>query len=390
MLTLDQLLIHLIDASRIDTVPLKDKKILVSLRQQLKRQYFFTEKQGNLLVKLLQNNKRKILNLTVEEDAVINSPCWGQDFRIVLPIKKIYFNNESMSEIVVECVNEKEIKQKLTSEFTASGQREIISSTSSHIRLRANEHNLVKLIQLLENDNFDIDSDVLEVYQKIKELMNSSNNLLDIFHERNKKILELLSSECNSSMDKNLYFLDRQIRHQYTFSCEQKSTLPYKIANRSNTNVWIDETTFTLNEVLEAVKELNRFPILFVYDIHSVESCHSLTVNLNEALDHIEIEKSVGIYFRFDNNNEENKKFNQLISDLKFNSYLDEHTKIVGIEYKNLPKFLLKTNWYPKTVITNVPNFQRTKSYRYCDQVDLIISYSPNKPLLEGDYYAIV
>jgi hypothetical protein len=390
MLTLDHLLINLIDSTRVDTVPLKDRKILNSLRQQLKRQYFFTEKQGNLLIKLLQSNKRKILNLTLEENDLINKPIWSQDFRVVTPVRRIYFNNENMSEIVVECINEKEIKQKLANEFTLLGKREVISSTSSQLVLHANEHNLVKLIELLKNDNFEIENNVLEVYHKITELIDNSENILDLYHERNKKLLDLVSKECDSSVDKNLYFLDRRIRYQYNFTCESQDSLIYKIANRTDPNVWIDETKFSLLQIFEALKNLKRFPILFVFDAYSVEKCHPLVLSLNEAMDHIEIEKTVGIYFRFDNTHELHKNFNQLISTLKFNSYLDETTNVAGIEYKNLPKFLFKTKWYPKTVITNISNLQRTKVFRYCDQVDLIISYSPDKPLVEGGYYAIM
>ena len=47
MLTTDKFLIKLIDSEILETIssiPKKDKKILISLRLQLKRQYFFTEK----------------------------------------------------------------------------------------------------------------------------------------------------------------------------------------------------------------------------------------------------------------------------------------------------------------------------------------------------------
>lgn len=390
MLTLDHFLINLIDSTRVDMIPSKDKKILNSLRQQLKRQYFFTEKQGNLLVKLLQSNKRKILNLTLEEHDLIYNPTWTQDFRVVTPVRKIYFNNENMTEIVVECINEKEIKQKLASEFTLLGKREIISSTSSQLVLHANEYNLIKLIELLKDDNFEVDNNVLDIYQKIKTLIHNSENILDLFHERNKKILDIVSKECESSLDKNLYFLDRRIRYQYNFSCEKQDSLTYKIASRTDANVWINESVFSLSQVFDSLKTLNRFPILFVFNPYEVEKCYPLVLGINEALDHIGIEKTVGIYFRFDNTYETHKNFNQLVSTLKFNSYLDKTTNVVGIEYKNLPKFLFKNDWYPKTVITNIPNLQRTKAFRYCDQVDLIISYSPDRPLIEEGCYAVV
>ena len=60
MLTLDKLLAKLVDNDTISSssqVTLEDKKVLLSLRQQLKRLYFFTEKQGILLTKLMQKNK---------------------------------------------------------------------------------------------------------------------------------------------------------------------------------------------------------------------------------------------------------------------------------------------------------------------------------------------
>ena len=96
----------------------------------------------------------------------------------------------------------------------------------------------------------------------------------------------------------------------------------------------------------------------------------------------------VGIYFRFDNTTEQNKIFNDLINTLKYNSKLDKNTKIVGLANNKLPKFLVKDQWKPNSIISFTNNFKNNKTSVYCDDVDLIIYYHDKAPL--GDIDAIM
>ena len=79
----------------------------------------------------------------------------------------------------------------------------------------------------------------------------------------------------------------------------------------------------------------------------------------------------------------------QKISEYNFNTYLDESTNIVGLSTKHLPKFLLKSSWYPKSVIAINPTFRTSKFFQYFNKVDLIVCYASSSPLT-GKYHVIM
>lgn len=382
MLTTDQLLNNLIDngaISQCDKISDQDKKIFGSLRHQLKKQVFLTEKQGNLLIKLLQNNK-KHLHLTTEEIYVINTPFWSQEFRLYFPIRKIYFSNEKRDSIIIEFSYDKELKQKLSKEFDPSASRRALSSTSNRITIYPTEYNILKLIHTIKNDNFEIEHDILDLYQKIELAIKNHTNYIDILNEKNQNLFNIVTKDLTDKDNTDLILLDRRIKFQYEYkSTNIQNTLAYKIASRKNSTLYVNSKIYELQNIFEAFTQLKRFPILIIFDEHEISTCNRLLDELNNVLKISNIENKTGVYFRF--NNSVNKIFNQKISEYNFNQYLDYDTNIVGISLKQLPKFLLKTDWYPRSVISLTANFRHSKVWSYCNQSDLIIFYSEVEPL---------
>ena len=97
----------------------------------------------------------------------------------------------------------------------------------------------------------------------------------------------------------------------------------------------------------------------------------------------LQLEENIGIYFRMDSIN---KDFNLQIAALRYNSYLDTSTKLVGLSNKQLPKFIVSTSWKPKALVCFSPSFKNSKIYSYCDSVDLKICYTESKPVTGFDY----
>ena len=391
MLTTDKFLIKLIDSEILETIssiPKKDKKILISLRLQLKRQYFFTEKQGKLLVKLLEFNKQFLKNLDNEELKVIDNPCWSEEFRHINPVRRIYFSNEKKDNITIEFTHDKDIKKKLAQEFTLLGTRKLISSTSSKFVIHSNEYNIITLLDILYNENFEIQSDILEVYNLIKNTIDKHKDYIHINNPKNSKLLNLVTSDLQDTDNRDLLLLDRKIKFQYDYTPETvENTLEYQIANRKNINVFIKESLYSLDQIFFALQTLKRFPVLIVFDQHNVESCNKTIDALYNLLNQHKNTKKVGIYFRFDN--DDNKEFNQKIANYKFNSYLDSETEIVGLSIKQLPKFIIKSSWKPESIITNMTNFRSNKFFAYFNNVDLIIMHSLSEPLA-GKHHVIL
>ena len=154
------------------------------------------------------------------------------------------------------------------------------------------------------------------------------------------------------------------------------------MAGRTNSKIWLDDASTSLEEILSVIKSLNRFPLMIILDSHdSVKALNSIQKTSNALMQNL-ITDVPGVYFRFDNNSESNIMFNSFINANKLNSKLDTDTKIAILGNNKLPKFLFKTNWYPKSVISFTNSFRVNKTSIWCDAVDLRIFYADKQPLI--------
>ena len=124
-----------------------------------------------------------------------------------------------------------------------------------------------------------------------------------------------------------------------------------------------------------------------MFNGHDSKECLQNLKKLEKSLKNSGLD-NIGIYFRFDSGSDNNKEFNSLISQLDYNSKLNQQTQVAGIANNKLPKFMLKNGWYPSSVISFSNNFKSNKTSVYCNSVDLIVYYNDKRPL--GGVDAIV
>lgn len=383
MLTTDTLLLKLFENHPdldFEDVSSQDKKILISLHNQLKKHHFLTEKQGNLLVKLYWQYLNIIPGLNDKFKNLIEKPSWSQKFRILNPVRKIYFEEIKKSNIIIEFTYDKGIKDKLN---TLNSPSDTICKSLSATKwiMKTTESNIVNLIDKLANDKFDIDQEIQEIYESIKEVIKDNHNYLDILKPQNSKLLQTVLQDVKPYQNQNLLLLDRRHRFQYDFNIvDTNDTLSFQIAKRDYTQIYINSNAYTLEQVITSLQELERFPLLLIFNKSDVVESNKILNQLSKIKSILQI-NSIGIYYRQDNNTDINKEFNKHIQDNKFNSELDAQTEIVGTASTFLPKFFYKTNWYPKSVISFTNNFKSNKVFTYCDAVDCIIYYTNDKPL---------
>jgi hypothetical protein len=122
-----------------------------------------------------------------------------------------------------------------------------------------------------------------------------------------------------------------------------------------------------------------------IFNGHESKECLQNLKKLEISLKNCGVANDIGIYFRFDNVSDQNKNFNNLVSQLGYNAQLADSTLVAGIANNKLPKFLLKSKWYPKSVISFSNNFKANKTSVYCDAVDLIVYYNEKRPLGGAD-----
>lgn len=367
----------------------RDRKILISFRAQLMENVFFTEKQANLLVKILKENKNRLKDYVPGIEDSLQDIEWSSPFRIVKKFRDVFLNNEDFSNITVKFNFDKGLRDIVCS-LAPRVKGNFSAKSSTEFKFSLNEHNLILLFNELKQFNFNFDEKIEKMHEEMEKIRISSRDMFDIFSIENKKILDSVKNDIGDITKHNLLLLhDRKFRYQYKISENiKKNSLSEKIAQRESVRVFINEDIFSLTETIRSLIELKRLPVLVVFEPHSSLNCKKHIDLLNYALSNNNIKDQVGVYFRFDKS-DDNHGFNKTINELKYNSYLTEETKFVGVANNKLPKFIIKSPWEPMSVISFTNNFKGTKTAVYASRADLVIYYNKAKPL-NGNVYDIV
>ena len=382
MITIDSVLTELfqLDINKLDSrISNRDKKVLISLAKQLAVGQFLTENQSTLLIKIFKENKDSIPSPYNE---VIDYPTWSRPFRVLEQFRRISLTKDQDCRLLVEFTYNKRLRQLVT-DLSKQLEGQLLALNSKQYSVPLTEKNLHLVVTALKNQGFEIDHILMEFYGEISEILKTTNTQFNVFSLTDKKLEAAIVNEVGSISEDNLILLnDRHQQFQYSiFQKNPEISLKNALANRPSTKVWIDSNQTSLDSVVEALGELNRLPLLVIFNGHESKECLKNLEKLAISLKNYGINSDVGIYFRFDNISEHNKNFNNLISQLGYNSQLNDTTLTAGIANNKLPKFFLKSKWYPKSVISFSNNFKSNKTSVYCNAVDLIVYYNDKRPL---------
>ena len=184
----------------------------------------------------------------------------------------------------------------------------------------------------------------------------------------------------NQFKDKN-FDIDPQLLEQYGLkyfdqsdvdSCLTNVTyLAKKIALRTKFQVFISNKKYNINQLVEAVLDLYRFPLLVILptgcQLQQLQKIH-------RAFDGVVPSDLSSVVFRMDNN-DEGREFNNYIKRNNLNNIVDNKTKIVYTDTTKLPKPLLKLNWRPSAVLLLDSFRPNGKVLNFIESSDLIIHY---------------
>ena len=368
-------------------IPNKDKRILLSLEKQLTFGVFLTENQGNLLIKIIKENIAPMTSIIPDVQNVIEEKMWSKSFREIKKIKKIYIPAESADSFVVEFSYNTKFREKISA-LNILLKGNIVTSGSKYI-INLTEENLTLVVDAFKNDNFEIDEKITNFFQEIQEIRKNTKNPFDIFDLKNEKTKNAVKSSLGEDYLTNLQLLqDRKIRYQYKNTQKiQENSLENKIANRESRKIFVGaDIGFT--ELMSSLKNLKRFPVMLIFDGHQSSKDKKNLKFVENAVKELNLGDDIGIYFRY-NKESDSEKFNQEINALAYNKDLTGTTTVVGISNNKIPKFMIKSQWKPQTVISFTSSFKSNKSYVYCSDVDLIVYYGVTQPL-DKEVHAIV
>lgn len=365
----------------------KDKRILVSLYKQVNSGVFLTENQSNLLVKILKENLEAIEPLFSDVATIVEDNKWSHPFRQIRKIRKIYLSEGPDNVFFVEFSYNAKLRDKISQLNSKAGS--IVAVTATKYAISLNENTLYDVLTMFSKDNFEIDEKVVNFYSEIDNIRKNALHPFNIFSTTNEKLRKSVVDDVQTISSENVLLLqDRKIRYQYEITEKiDNFTLSNKIAHRTGRKIFINSDSYSLVDVVNSLMELKRLPLLLVFDGHSSTKDKKALNFVENALTSCKID-DVGIYYRYDKT-EDKENFNQEIARLGYNKNLLEDTVVAGISNTKLPKFMIKSDWKPETVISFTNSFKSNKTFVYCNNIDLVIYYGNTQPL-DKDVHAIM
>ena len=327
---------------------------LQSYREQfVENNYEFDNAIDNLRNPLRQIDRSKYIRLVTSPDEMMHHhDDKGQYIKVRFPFKK--------SDIVL--INE------------INNVQDYFHSKGTHEHFFAlTEQNLYNVISRFKDKQYEIDQELLEIYNKIVEIKeNKEQYVCGIFNNTvlnmHTSIQELASQELGSFTARNkLHYIDRSRRYGINIvDSVEPNTLTEKIAYRNSIDYHSKPSQENISDVLSSIWNLERFPLLVVLDrSHSEDQLHEMITFYRDILPY----ESQSVLFR----QEGNSGFNQLVKDRKLNNWVDKNTKVVYISNDKLPKLLLKDNWKPFTTFSYTSTVDTTVDLYTKFNCDLIV-----------------
>jgi len=250
-----------------------------------------------------------------------------------------------------------------------------------------NETNIYNVIDKFKNANFDIDDNLRIIYENIMHMKNKKEEYapgifsLKLKNLHTKAIDYALSSIGEPDIENLARYKDKQetlgIVHfddeDLVQSINGVQPLTRRIVYRTKRQVFIDKNEFTIDNLVESLLELHRFPVLVMLpdNDNSLELMHQVQTSFKNII----ANDSVTNLFRKDNTTAENKEYNNYIQENKLNNSLAFDTKIVYTNNNKIPKPLTTADWIPSVAIILESKRLQGTVESYLNDLDLVIHY---------------
>ena len=392
MMTVDNLLLKIVNFTEPtieEMIAPRDSKVLRSLATSIASNFFITENQGRLLIKILKENSKKLPKFSEEISSTLSAPTWSKTFRHIDQVKKFYIKkNEDYEPVLfIELTYSQEIR-KILQNLSKTVEGLVASAAGKTWTAELTEKNIVALYEAFEPHNFDIDETIKNHYATIKSWSETEfRNQFIISNIEHKNFLRHITDDLGieTPIDQNIVN-DRSMRYQY-FTENAKNhgeTLVEVIANRPKPRVWVDKEQHGVDEVIASLINLHRLPLLVVFDtIVNAQYLTNLQI-LSDALEKNGIFSGVGVYFRLPNDTM-GKQFNSIIAEKQYNHRLDDGLKVAAVMSGKIPKFFLNNVWKPMSVIAldTKMGLRHGKTSVYSNCCDCIVEWAGAPPLIE-------
>ena len=249
----------------------------------------------------------------------------------------------------------------------------------------ATERNIYLIVSLLKDKNFEIDPEIIKVYEEVVKyeadpeayLPSICDGEIRNLHPDAVKILE---SKFGKPVGENLlHYTDRsQLFGLLPIPVSEKVRLfkdidpiAVALATRLFETVLTNSDEFTQKEIYDSLLVLKRYPLLILLDEDKAfQQLKDSVSELPESIDASEI----AVLYRMDNRGV-GKEYNDFVKSRKMNNPVDQNTKVVYILKNKLPKPLMKAGWVPEAAVLLSSTRCSAKVEGFMSGVDLVIHY---------------
>lgn len=236
-----------------------------------------------------------------------------------------------------------------------------------------NEINTYNLLSRFVDKNYKIDTELLDLYQKILDIRSQEQDHVPGIYQGELKNIHPRAQEIATKeigvfdSSSALLYVDR--KHRYgieRIDIKEPRTVEESIAYRTDISYQSKPAEQSLSDVLLALWNLKRFPMLVVLERQHAED--QLYEIISFYRDILPVE-SQSVLFR----QEGTSGFNTLVKDRKLNNWVDNDTKIVYISSDKLPKLLINSEWQPCAAFSYTSRLDRTVDSYVYNRCDLIV-----------------
>ena len=235
-----------------------------------------------------------------------------------------------------------------------------------------NELNVYLIMKEFENKEFIIDDEIKDIYKECSIIKDDFKNYYAYYE--NNKFFNLNNFQKEYIRKNNLsedQIIDRKnlLGYEVNIDRPHNYTLLDNVIFRSENDVCIKPSLYNVSDIVKAIIDLDRFPLLVVLD---EEKAQDQILEIYDNFNYVVDTKNQCVLFRQEGKTE----FNDFVKSKKLNNWLDKDTKIVYISNNNLPKLLIKENFNPLAcfVFDNPLNtFVATYIRSKCD---LVLNYA--------------
>ena len=353
----------------------EDYNILTSVARQVFKGIALTDRQFDMLVRKFESYKEQFASNNIDIDHIISNKVLRTPFREVDRTQKVFIEGKQI--IAQFPFNKKlinviqELRSYATGQVTNSKNRWQFDLTEKNVKVVGDVLTKFEFSEQFVNlynaiNNYTLEQYVPGIYKT--ELKN--------LHPKALENAERACGEFNSNVIK---YIDR--RNQYGIEHieidYEIKTLADKIAFRKSSLMYVRNESITLDEVIESLNSLDRYPILVVVEEEKFESIYDIDKLLNKYTN----KSQRSVMFRIPNDSVDASRFNQWIRNNKLNNWVDNRTKIVYISSIKIPKPVL-LNFKPQCILNLSKNLRAygTAFSWFATATDLRIDYG-NSPL---------